>query len=80
MNFVKVISKIFSFLYCSFYRPKQLFAILKMFQRSIFQRNAILLEIIQTKQKPSTIEFLLTLTNTFLDKNNSKTNESIPLK
>ena len=36
-----------------------MFAILKMFQCSIFQRNAIVLEITQSKQKPSTIEFLL---------------------
>ena len=30
-----------------------------MFQHSIFQRNTVLLEIIQSKQKPSTTEFLL---------------------
>ena len=62
MNFYKVatkITKIFSFLYSSFQRLKQLFAILKIFQHSIFQKNAILVEIISNKQKPGTIEFLL---------------------
>ena len=31
----------------------------EMLQRCIFQRNAILPEIIESKQKPSTIKFLL---------------------
>ena len=30
-----------------------------MFQRSIFEKNTILLEVFQSKQKPNTIEFLL---------------------
>ena len=51
-----------------------------MFQSSVFQRKTILLEIIQSKQKPSTIKFLFLLTNKLLDKNISKTNESIPSK
>ena len=43
------------------YKPVacQKISVLKMFQHSIFQRNTVLLEIIQSKQKPSTTEFLL---------------------
>ena len=55
---------------------KQLFAKLKIFQCSIFQRNTILLEIVQSKQKPSTTEFSLP-PNKLVDKNISKINESI---
>ena len=53
-----------------------------MFQRSIFQRNTILLEIIKSKQKPSKIQmsFYFLLTNEKLDENISKSNESISLK
>ena len=59
MNFFKVAAKIFSFIYWSFLKLKQQFAILKMFRHSIFQRNTILLRIIKIKQKPNTTEFLL---------------------
>ena len=30
-----------------------------MFQRSIFEKNTVLLEIFRSKQKPNTTEFLL---------------------
>ena len=53
---------------------------MKIIQCSILQRNTVLLEITQNKQNPSTIEFLLSLTNKLLNKNISKTNENTPLK
>ena len=53
------VSILFSFHYCSFSRLKHPFAIMKIIQCSIFQRNTVLLEITQNKQNPSTIEFLL---------------------
>ena len=57
--FSQVATKIFNFLYGSLLTLKQLFTILKLFQRSSFKRNIILLEITQSKQNPSLIEFLL---------------------
>ena len=57
MNFFKVATKIFSFLYCSFLKLKQLLAIMKMFQRSILQKNTILLEVIQSKQNLAQLSF-----------------------
>ena len=54
-----------------------------MFQRSTFQKNAILLEIIQSKKKLAQLSFHFLLTNKFLDKNISKINkcgENIPLR
>ena len=65
MNFYKVVTKIFSFLSCSFLGLKQLFTILKTFQHSIFPRNTILLEIImlESKQKPSNRVFTSSLIN-----------------
>ena len=80
MNFFKVATKIFSFLYCSFLKLKQLLAIMKMFQRSILQKNTILLEVIQSKQNLAQLSFYFLLSNKLQDKNISKTNESIPLK
>ena len=45
MNFFKIATEISSFLYCSFYKLKQLCPILKMLQRRNFKRNIIILEI-----------------------------------
>ena len=38
MDFFKVATNIFSFLYCMLHKLKQLFTILKLLQRSIFKR------------------------------------------